>query len=70
MIESKILQSNELNEIADRIPEKNLKVIFKRADYYVRQNVAQTDIGKIKRLGWSPKIDIVQGFRRTVSSIE
>lgn len=29
-----------------------------------------TDISKIKALGWVPKVDIIEGFRRTVQSFE
>ena len=54
-------------------PEKNLKVvqISKREDStYIKSPITRScpDITKIGLLGWSPKVGILNGFKRTVKS--
>lgn len=55
-------------------PEYNLKLIScvrpddKSYVENLKPNTIAADITKIKRLGWNPKIQILEGFRRTIDS--
>lgn len=56
-------------------PEKNLKVMMNNSyvsKEYLKSTVKRTcpDISKIKSLGWEPKIEIEEGFKRTILSYE
>lgn len=59
--------------LVNLFPEKNLKVIMNdsdRAKEYLKSTVSRTcpNISKIKFLGWEPKIETEEGFKRTVLS--
>jgi UDP-glucuronate decarboxylase len=59
--------------LVDLFPENNLKIIRNenRLDKgYLKSKIDRLipDISKIQKLGWSPKISIADGFRRTVGS--
>lgn len=58
-------------------PEKGLqaKIVLDKNDYVTTQmkspvDVTIPDCSRIAKLGWEPKIDIAEGFRRTVLNIE
>lgn len=63
------------NILVNLFPEKNLKVIKNDSDKsneYLKSTINRTcpDISKIKLLGWEPKIEIRDGFKRTVLSYD
>jgi nucleoside-diphosphate-sugar epimerase len=56
-------------------PDKNLKVIYEQRDVdekYIESKITydKIDIKKVEELGWSPKFNISDGFKRTISAIE
>lgn len=58
--------------VAALFPEKNLKVIRSSRqanDTYVeRPAVKIVDNGKLRKLGWEPRITVAEGFKRTIQS--
>lgn len=50
--------------------EKHLKVVYSNNEYLTNFNKGQVsvDTNKLNELGWNPKIDVEEGFRRTVES--
>jgi UDP-glucuronate decarboxylase len=54
-------------------PDKKLRVVrqeFVKSGEYIRSNIRRgcPDISKIKLLGWSPKYNVNEGFKRTIIS--
>lgn len=66
----------ELAEIlVDAFPERALEVILdssKASATYAKSPIASNcpNVSALRRLGWKPRVDIAEGFRRTVASIE
>ena len=63
------------NILIDMYPELGLKVIVNNGaagTSYLKSPVMRNspDIAKIKQLGWSPKVSVQDGFRRTISSFQ
>lgn len=59
--------------LVNLFPEKNLKAIFAKQDKNYLQSPVKgnpVDITKLKKLGWSPKISIEEGFKRTIQSYQ
>jgi nucleoside-diphosphate-sugar epimerase len=59
--------------LIDLFPEKNLKIIMDDAkNGYLKSPINRVcpDISKIKLIGWLPKIDINEGFYKTILSFE
>jgi len=59
--------------LVNQFPEYNLKIIKKENCFdegYIKSDIDRIipDISKIQKLGWTPKISIPEGFRRTVRS--
>jgi UDP-glucuronate decarboxylase len=66
----------ELAEIITKIsPEKNMRIKIQEAEksnLYIKSpvNRATPSIEKIGKLGWFPKVEISEGFRRTIASYQ
>lgn len=62
------------NKLVKLFPQKKLKVIKKEIQnsVYLKSSVSRIcpDLTKIKQLGWTPSIDINEGFRRTILSFD
>lgn len=63
------------NLLVGLFPEKNLKVVFTRAEVpngYLKSTISRgcPKIDKIRELGWSPETDIKTGFYKTIKSFE
>jgi len=61
------------NILVNLFPEKDIKVIMNNSDRskeYLKSTVNRTcpDISKVKLLGWEPKTEVEDGFKRTVLS--
>ena len=56
--------------VYEAFPERNLKVEGKRLTQKVSNDKIKVNINKLMKMGWNPKVDIVEGFRRTVKSFE
>lgn len=61
------------NILVNIFPEKKLKVIrndLSKSDEYIRSTIRRgcPDISKIKLIGWIPKYNVNDGFRRTIIS--
>ena len=54
--------------VNEAFPERNLKVICKGEIKQIIQPIV--NIEKLKKLGWHSDFDVVEGFKRTVKSIE
>lgn len=52
------------------VPEKGLKVIRECEPNCEHIEYPKLDIGELKTLGWEPKIDVENGFLRTIKSFE
>ena len=71
-INSRIKIKNLAKTLVDLYPEKNLKVVFKKRDdgqSYIPSPwhfLPDFDVSKLNSLGWSPKIGIKEGFKRTI----
>lgn len=64
-----------IKELADLLtqttfPERELRVIVQAPSVEKEVQKVSINIEKLKRLGWYPEIDLEQGFRRLVRSIE
>lgn len=64
-----------IKELADLLtqttfPERELRVIVQALSVEKGVQKVRINIEKLKRLGWYPEIDLEQGFRRLVKSIE
>jgi UDP-glucuronate decarboxylase len=68
-----------IKELAETLiaafPERKLSVIIdpaKMGQNYAKSAVSRNapDVGALRGLGWSPRIDIATGFRRTVAALE
>lgn len=62
-------------EIVDIFPELKLKVVKMEEDRkinYLTSKITRNcpDIGKAKKIGWEPKINIYDGFKRTIISYD
>lgn len=59
--------------LASLFPEKGIKVVLKNdihKDGYLKSKIIRNcpDINKIVKLGWEPKINLQEGFKRTIKS--
>lgn len=67
-----------IKELADKLlelfPDKKLKTVFVKrsaSDNYAEDknaNVVKYDDSRIRALGWTPNVDVLTAFRRTVES--
>jgi UDP-glucuronate decarboxylase len=70
--------TSSIKELAETIislvPEKKLKAVFnvQQNDSYLKSNfnVLCPNTNKLEQLGWLPKVDLKEGFRRTISYYE
>lgn len=62
------------NMIADIVnqnsDEDDIRVIFQNVNDSKRRSGIRLDNNKLKKLGWSPKISIEEGIRRTLNDLE
>ncbi len=61
------------SKIISIVPEKKLKIQYNDHPInYLKSNLSEAlpSIEKIKKLGWNPKIDLSEGFSRTIKSFE
>ncbi len=62
-------------KLVELYPEKNLKVVFSNPTDevkkgYVGYKIVQLDTSKLESLGWSPKVELEDGMKRTVDYFE
>jgi nucleoside-diphosphate-sugar epimerase len=62
-------------KLVELYPEKNLKVVFSNPSDevkkgYVGYKIVQLDTSKLEKLGWSPKVELEDGMKRTVDYFE
>ena len=60
-------------KLVDLYPEKGLKVVFSNPSDevkkgYVSYKIVKLDTSKLESLGWSPKVELEEGMKRTVDS--
>lgn len=73
-----VSQEISIKDLAEKVVEasnKKLevkKVERKKEDVYLPSKINRNigDISKIKKLGWNPKVNILEGFRRTIKYME
>lgn len=62
------------NMIADIVnqnsDEDDIRVIFQNVNDSKRRSGIRLNNNKLKKLGWSPKISIEEGIRRTLNDLE
>lgn len=56
--------------VKEAFPERGLRVFMQKP--YVKQNVHKVYVNteKLRKLGWKPEVDLVEGFRRLINSEE
>ena len=61
--------------LVDLYPERNLHLVFANPSDevkkgYVSYKIVQLDTSKIQSLGWSPKVELKDGMKRTADYFE
>lgn len=65
-----LLSIYELAEklVVQAFPELNLKIVGSHLNYSTEFKKVEVKNDKLKGLGWTPQVDVIEGFRRTVQS--
>lgn len=56
--------------VTEAFPERNLGIVANNLDLGKRMEKVLVNTEKLEKLGWTPRVGVIDGFRRTVDSIE